>query len=110
MAKKLWIYLFVVTFLLPRAATASPRGHVRHTSRAARRMAPQTQSNVGALPGQSQTLMPDGRILLLGGEGANGPANTLALQDPANRSEERRVGKECRCRWWAWRDEKRDGV
>ena len=86
MAKKLWIYLFVVTFLLPRAATASPRGHVRHTSRAARRMAPQTQSNVGALPGQSQTLMPDGRILLLGGEGANGPANTLALQDPANGS------------------------
>src|SRR5439155_26047311 len=26
-----------------------------------------------------------------------------------NRSEERRVGKECRCRWWAWDGRRKGG-
>src|SRR5437867_12799392 len=38
------------------------------------------------------------------------PGDIYCLNDPfeggMHRSEERRVGKECRCRWW--RDEKRD--
>ncbi|PYX74081.1 MAG: hypothetical protein DMG78_07470, partial [Acidobacteria bacterium] len=86
MPKKVGICLLIATCLLPRAASASLRGHVRHTSRATHRMVPQTQSNAGALPGQSQTVMPDGRILLLGGEVANGPDNRVALQDPASGS------------------------
>jgi RHS repeat-associated protein len=35
-----------------------------------------------AVPGQSSTLLPDGRVLLLGGEGPSGPLATAAVQDP----------------------------
>src|SRR5215218_10478469 len=33
-------------------------------------------------PGQSATLLPDGRTLLIGGEGANGPLATVSIRDP----------------------------
>src|SRR5437773_3195519 len=85
MLKKLGAWFVVATCLFPGAAAASPGGR-RHMSRLARRIATQTQSNAGVLPGQSQTLMPDGRVLLLGGESANGPTNTASLHDPANGS------------------------
>src|SRR4051794_21930919 len=35
-----------------------------------------------ARPGQSMTLLPDGRWLLLGGEGATGPQARASLWDP----------------------------
>ncbi len=35
-----------------------------------------------ALPGQSTTLLPDGRVLVLGGQGAQGPTGAVALFDP----------------------------
>jgi RHS repeat-associated protein len=84
MLKKLGAWFFVATCLLPGASAGSPGASVRGVSRPAHRKVPQTQSNAGTLPGQSRTLMPDGRVLLFGGEGANGPVNTVALQDPAN--------------------------
>ena len=31
------------------------------------------------LPGQSETLLPDGRFLLIGGEGPHGPLSTVAI-------------------------------
>jgi RHS repeat-associated protein len=34
------------------------------------------------LPGQSTTLLPDGRVLVLGGQGAQGPTAAVALFDP----------------------------
>src|SRR5262245_8465398 len=36
------------------------------------------------LPGQSSTLLPDGRLLLLGGEGQKGPVSTAAILDPTS--------------------------
>jgi RHS repeat-associated protein len=36
------------------------------------------------LPGQSVTLMPDGRWLLVGGQGPSGPVNTASFFDPRN--------------------------
>src|SRR5690554_8036432 len=46
-------------------------------------------------------------------EGANTPADLLLTVDGGNlwqRSEERRVGKECRCRWSAWPCKKRQAT
>jgi YD repeat-containing protein len=37
----------------------------------------------GSVPGQSATRLPDGRWLLLGGEGPGGPTSTATLVDPA---------------------------
>jgi RHS repeat-associated protein len=34
------------------------------------------------LEGQSTTLLPDGRLLLIGGEGSNGPQASMAIRDP----------------------------
>src|SRR5438034_11400790 len=52
-------------------------------------------------PGRSATLLPDGRVLLLGGEATDGVTNIAAFLDPGTgtvttRSEERRVGREGR--------------
>lgn len=38
----------------------------------------------GVLPGQSQTLLPDGRGLLMGGEGPSGAVTTVLLRSPQN--------------------------
>src|SRR2546422_3504345 len=68
---------------------------------------------IRAVPGQTSTVLPDGRWLLLGGQGPQGSTRTAAIYDPRTsittaltplrparaRSEERRVGKECRSRW-----------
>src|SRR5690242_21055857 len=35
-------------------------------------------------------------------------ARTATVVEAAARSEERRVGKECRSRWWAWREKKEE--
>jgi len=85
MLKKIGGWFFIATCLFPAAAAGSPASRLRHAPRVTR-VVPRAQSNAGVLPGQSQTLMPDDRVLLLGGEGANGPANTVSLQDPANGS------------------------
>ncbi len=46
-------------------------------SKRATRTSSQTQPE-----GQSATLLPDGRLLLIGGEGSNGPEATVAIKDP----------------------------
>jgi len=38
------------------------------------------------LPGQTVTLLPDGRWLLIGGQGAHGPLATVTIQDPGTGS------------------------
>jgi RHS repeat-associated protein len=43
---------------------------------------PQGQSTASVVMGQSRTILPDGQILLLGGEGPDGPLATAILQDP----------------------------
>jgi RHS repeat-associated protein len=43
---------------------------------------PQSQSTASVVTGQSRTLLPDGQVLLLGGEGPDGPLATALLQDP----------------------------
>jgi RHS repeat-associated protein len=54
---------------------------LRSSSRRSRRG---TQTEVVTLPGQSSTPLPNGRILLLGGEGKEGPVGTAAILDPAS--------------------------
>jgi len=45
---------------------------------------PRSQTGApGLLPGESSTLLPDGRRLLVGGEGPAGMQNTLAIWDPS---------------------------
>jgi RHS repeat-associated protein len=54
------------------------------TSRMAHPRSPQ-QANVPVreeIAGQTSTIMPDGRILLIGGEGPQGPSGTINLSDP----------------------------
>lgn len=41
-----------------------------------------TPSQVTQIQGESSTLMPDGQILLIGGEGANGPSGDISLKNP----------------------------
>ena len=43
--------------------------------------AARTRSQI-QLEGQSVTLLPDGRLLLIGGEGSNGPQSSVAIRDP----------------------------
>jgi RHS repeat-associated protein len=50
----------------------------------ARRSRRGTQTEVVSVPGQSSTLLPNGLILLLGGEGKEGPVGTAAILDPAS--------------------------
>src|SRR4029077_16466210 len=38
-------------------------------------------AKVKPLPGQTATLLPDGRTLLVGGEGLNGPLSAAAVRD-----------------------------
>lgn len=48
----------------------------------ARKFAPAARVQIsGLLPGQTQTLLPDGRTLLIGGEGADGPRAAVAVSD-----------------------------
>jgi hypothetical protein len=59
----------------------STKTNVRSSLRPSRRG---TQTQVATLPGQSSTPLPNGRILLLGGEGQEGPVGTAAILDPAS--------------------------
>jgi len=59
----------------------STKTDVRSSSRRSRRAA---QTQVATLPGQSSTPLPKGLILLLGGEGKEGPVGTAAIFDPAS--------------------------
>jgi RHS repeat-associated protein len=40
------------------------------------------RSQIGELTGQTSTLLPDGRLLLVGGQGTDGPKATVAIKDP----------------------------
>jgi len=43
---------------------------------------PQSRQDAGALAGQSSTLLPNGRWLLIGGQGPTGSLGTAAVRDP----------------------------
>src|SRR5258708_38115101 len=79
MHKAIRSYLHVVLILvlgpglaLAGAARARRGGH----SRGAR-----PQATTGTVAGQSRSLLPDGRVLLVGGEGPDGPLATASVQD-----------------------------
>jgi hypothetical protein len=40
------------------------------------------RSGTGTLPGQTLTVLPDGRSLILGGQGSHGPTRTAVIYDP----------------------------
>ena len=56
---------------VPTSRTARPR-RVRQSTVPARE----------EIPGQTSTLMPDGKLLLIGGEGTQGPSGAISLSDP----------------------------
>lgn len=93
--KKLITYGFVLTlsFLLAfnpavllamsNSSTASPRSPGRSTLPAKpRRPFLPARSQTGALTGQTSTLLPDGRLLIVGGQDSDGPKATIAISDP----------------------------
>ena len=59
--------LFSVLGLLLLPASSGPQG---------------VRSGTGPLPGQTLTVLPDGRSLILGGEGSHGPTRAAAIYDP----------------------------
>jgi len=72
--------IVVVCLLLLSGASLVVAGPLRSKSnKLARRSATKGGTSI---PGQSATLMPDGRLLLLGGEGPNGPVPNAAMMDP----------------------------
>ena len=65
----------------PSEYSSFAKTNVRSSSRRSRRGA---QTQVATLLGQSSTPLPNGLILLLGGEGKDGPVGTAAILDPAS--------------------------
>src|SRR6478736_4148451 len=41
-----------------------------------------SRSQTGVLAGQTSTLLPDGRLLIAGGQDSDGPKATIAISDP----------------------------
>jgi RHS repeat-associated protein len=65
--------------LIPACLVA--REHGARDKRASRTRSRQN-SDATTVPGRTTTLLPDGRVLLVGGEGPDGPTATVAMQDP----------------------------
>jgi RHS repeat-associated protein len=65
--------------LIPACLVA--HGHGARDKRASRTRSRQN-SEAMTVPGRTSTLLPDGRVLLVGGEGPDGPTATVAMQDP----------------------------
>jgi len=61
--------------------------------------APQVQRPAGLLPGQSRTLLPDGRTLIAGGTGQSGPQDSLTIRGDAT-SDAIWTGSLARARAW----------
>src|SRR5580700_11124744 len=77
----LWRILVVVSFGLC-LISAWAATNASSAGKKTRGKTSSKSSTSQVIPGQSSTLLPDGRLLLLGGESPNGPLTTVAVQDP----------------------------
>jgi RHS repeat-associated protein len=76
---KIMLVLGLGLSLIPACLVA--RGH---RSRDRRTVHPRSRQSSDAIkiPGQTSTLLPDGSVLLVGGEGPDGPTTAIAIQNP----------------------------
>jgi hypothetical protein len=70
---------FILCLVLASALVAPSLWSSTSHGRLAKEAFPQSPD---AVTGQSSTLLPDGRLLLLGGENSNGAVSTAAIRDP----------------------------
>jgi RHS repeat-associated protein len=62
-------------------AKSEPLKPVAFTSKFLSKRPPQTASGIGSFPGQTHTLLSDGRILTIGGLEQDGPVDTAVIED-----------------------------
>src|SRR5713226_7194534 len=70
--------LALVLLYGPDIITASPAG----AGKKGHRLQGSSAQGSNALPGQSETLLPDGKVLMAGGEGPEGPLANAFVRDP----------------------------
>ena len=74
---------FIIVAVLAVCASAGLAGSpARRNSSSLRKHPQQSKGNTTSIVGQTSTLLPNGRILLTGGEGADGPLSGIAVRNP----------------------------
>ncbi len=82
MRKQLKVLFLVGICLIVGVAARSLEGRVRRGAGATPKKVAQAQQSSKAFPGQSQTLLPNGWWLLIGGEGSDGVVGGVSIRDP----------------------------
>src|SRR5438067_1096660 len=93
-----WIFVLTCMAFATFAASATASNTSR-TSRLSARKSAQRAPRLG-IPGQSATLLPNGKWLLIGGESPNGPVTTIAVRDPQTGAISQLDGKLATARAW----------
>lgn len=100
MLKKNSLLYFVAVCLIAGMATDSLRAGVRPGTRSRTRKSLQGAQGMRTLAGQALTLLPTGQWLLAGGEGPNGPVDSISIRDPRSGSVTQIDGKMIHPRAW----------
>lgn len=81
MQKRVKLSFIIVAVLAASASAGMANGPVRHNSSSLRKHPPQSKSNGASVVGQTSTLLPNGNVLLIGGEGADGPLSSISIRN-----------------------------
>lgn len=100
MLKKNSLLYFVAVCLIAGMTTDSLRAGVRPGTRSRTRKSLQGAQGMRTLAGQAVTLLPTGQWLLAGGEGPNGPVDSISIRDPRSGSVTQIDGKMIHARAW----------
>src|SRR5712671_6085209 len=82
MQKSVKLSFIIVAVLAASASACMANRPVGHNSSSLRKHPPQSKSNSASVAGQSSTLLPNGSVLLIGGEGGDGLVSTISVRNP----------------------------